>query len=230
MGDASMAWHLNEDISFCRLDNRLFFLDLHNDRYFQLSSALERRFLDYLAAPEAADIDFSGLAKYNLLASADEIACGRGAQTIEPPTHSVLESPDLNRRITASEIGDAFVVVAKTRRQLKSLPLKSVLGKLCEYRRAKTELAVHDNGEAQQRTGEAASAFNRMRPFVPIETRCLIDSLSMVRYLAQRGLRSNLVLGVACDPFSAHAWVQSGSLVLNDTVGNALAHVPIRVI
>jgi hypothetical protein len=52
----------------------------------------------------------------------------------------------------------------------------------------------------------------------------------MVKFLAKRRLYSNLVMGVACDPFSAHAWVQYGALVLNDSVGNAQAYVPIRVI
>jgi len=52
----------------------------------------------------------------------------------------------------------------------------------------------------------------------------------MVRFLAKSGLHARLVIGVACDPFSAHAWVQHGPLVLNETVGTALAYVPIRII
>jgi hypothetical protein len=58
----------------------------------------------------------------------------------------------------------------------------------------------------------------------------LLDSLAMVMFLAKRGLHASIVIGVTSAPFSAHCWVQTGDLVLNDTVGNARAFTPIRVI
>jgi len=108
--------------------------------------------------------------------------------------------------------------------------LKAIFQALNDYRDNRTSSLADDPAELRQRLSEAATAFNRVRPYVPIETCCLIDSLSMVRFLAKRGLHAHLVMGIACDPFSAHAWVQHGPLVLNETVGTAQAHVPIRVI
>jgi hypothetical protein len=223
-----MTWHLNEDISYCWLDGRLFFLDIQRDVYFQLSEALERNFLDYLEAPGAADID--RLVKNNLLSLSTREAQESTAPDIKPPNQSVPETASTVERIPASVIRDVFVIVARTRRQLRKQPLKSILQALSEYRRTRTSLIAIDEAEVQRLVAEAANAFNRVRPYVPIETRCLIDSLSMVRFLAKRGLHSNLVMGVACDPFSAHAWVQHGALVLNESVGNAQTYAPIRVI
>jgi hypothetical protein len=223
-----MTWHLNEDISYCRLDGRLFFLDIHRDLYFQLPEDLERNFLDYLKAPDAIDVD--ELARCSQLPQSTTDAHGNTASDIESPSQSVPETHDTDESISAGVIWDVFITVANTRRQLKKQRLKSILQALSEYRRTRISLAAIDEAEVQRRVAEAANAFNRVRPYVPIETSCLIDSLSMVRFLAKRGLHSNLVLGVACDPFSAHAWAQHGALVLNDSVGNALAYVPIRVI
>lgn len=223
-----MTWHLNEDISYCRLDGRLFFLDIHRDLYFQLPRELERNFLDYLEAPDATDVD--ELVRHNLLCQSTTDTHGNTASDIGSPSQSVPETHDTDESVSAGVIRDVFITVANTRRQLKKRRLKPILKALSEYRRARMSLAAIDETGVQRRVAEAANAFNRVRPYVPIETSCLIDSLSMVRFLAKRGLHSDLVLGVACDPFSAHAWVQHGALVLNDSVGNALAYVPIRVI
>ena len=225
-----MTWHLNADISFCELDGRLFFLDIQHDRYFQLSGALEHRFLSYLEAPDNADIDVGGLVKHSLLSQSTAVPYRGTATSIVLPSQSTLETPCPDRHVSLDVVRDVFLVVAMMRWQLKVRRLKPILQALSDYRRIRTSPLVEDEAEFQKRLSEAATAFNRVRPYVPIETCCLIDSLSMVRFLAKRGLHAHLVMGVACDPFSAHAWVQHGPLVLNETVGAAQAHVPIRVI
>jgi len=225
-----MIRHLNGNISFCELDGRLFFLDIQNDRYFQLSKALEHNLLRYLEAPDDAGIDVSGLVKHNLLPLTTAIPYDGSVTDIAIPSESVLETPCFDRRPPLDVVRDVFLVVSMMCWQLKVRHLKSILQALSDYRRTKTSHLVEDETELQQCLREAATVFNRVRLYVPIETCCLIDSLSMVRFLAKRGLHAHLVMGVACDPFSAHAWVQHGPLVLNETVGTAQAHVPIRVI
>jgi hypothetical protein len=221
-----MAQHLNADISFCELDGRLFFLDINNDRYFQLSRTLEHSFLSYLEDPENANVDVSGLLKHNLLlrATAEPIA------DIAYPSRSVLETPSPDRHVPFDAVRDVFLMVAMMHWQLKIRRLKSILEALNDHRQIRTSPHVEDETKFQERITGAATAFNLVRPFVPIETCCLIDSLSMIRFLAKRGLHAQLVMGVACDPFSAHSWVQHGPLVLNETVGTAQAYVPIGVI
>jgi len=225
-----MIRHLNADISFCELDGQLFFLDIQRDRYFQLSGTLEHSFLSHLEAPDNACADVSELVKHNLLLQTTAITCDSFTADIALPDQSVLETPCSATRIAFNMVRDVFLIVAMMRSQLKIRRLKPTLQALSDYRRNRTSLFAGAEPEFQQCLSEAASAFNRVRPYVPIETCCLIDSLSMVRFLAKRGLHAHLVMGVAYDPFSAHAWVQHGPLVLNETVGTAQAHVPIRVI
>ncbi len=226
-----MSWHPNEDISFCRLDARLLFLDIQRDRYFQLPGALEHGFLRYLKTPDNADVDVGELAKHNLLTRTSSTRTWKPTGLdIVPPAQSVLEMPCWNQRVPASAIRDVFVHVCLMYWRLRTWHLKSILQNLTQYRQAHASPVASCGPEAPRRLVEAATAFHRVRPYVPIETSCLIDSLSMVRFLAKRGLYAHLVMGVACDPFSAHAWVQHGPLVLNETVGAAETHTPIRVI
>ena len=182
-----MIRHLNGNISFCELDGRLFFLDIQNDRYFQLSRAIERNLLRYLEAPDDASIDVSGLVKHNLLPLTTAIPYDRSVTDIATPGESVLETPRFDRRPPLDVVRDVFLVVAIMCWQLKVWRLRSILQALSDYRRTKTSPLVEDEIEFQQRLREAATVFNRVRIYVPIETCCLIDSLSMVRFLAKRG-------------------------------------------
>ncbi|MFC5437215.1 lasso peptide biosynthesis B2 protein [Rhodanobacter umsongensis] len=226
-----MIGHLNADISFCELGGRLFFLDIQRDRYFQLSETLERAFLHYLQAPDDARIDISELTRYNLLTQISTARAQRPRELdIASPGESVLEMPYLERRIPYHAMRDVFMTVGTMRWQLKAWRLKPILQGLAAYRSSHARPVANTDPEHTQRLAEAANVFNRVRPYVPIETRCLVDSLSMIRFLAGRGFHAQLVMGVTCDPFSAHAWVQHGPLVLNETVGTVQAHVPIRVI
>ena len=77
---------------------------------------------------------------------------------------------------------------------------------------------------------DTAAAFRSARPYVPIDTCCLLDSIAMITFLAKRQLHADLVFGVTADPFSAHCWAQYGTTVLNDALGHALTYTPIRVI
>ncbi len=222
-----MVAQLNPDISFCELDGQLFLLDIQHDRYFQLSKTLELAFRTYLRAPDNSSLDAEGLVKYGLLLHGPVVPI-TSAPVLPPPGQSVLERSCIGTYTDFGLIRDVFLALAVTYWQLKRRPLKSILQALSDYRQVKAKPFIKTQPE--QQLVDAASAFNHLRPFVPIRTCCLIDSLSLVRFLAKQGLYSHLVMGVACDPFSAHAWVQQGSLLLNETLGTALAHVPIRVI
>lgn len=225
-----MIRHLNTNISFCELDGRLFFLDIQNDQYFQLSRALERSLLSYLEASDDSSVDISGLVKHKLISPTRAVRYDGSALDIALPSESAIETPCPDKRVPFDVARDVFLMVAMMCWQLKVRRLKNVLQALSDYRNKRTSSLVHDQAKLRQHLSEAAIAFNRVRPYVPIEMSCLIDSLSMVRFLAKRGLHAHLIMGVACDPFSAHAWVQHGPLVLNETIGTVQAHVPIRVI
>ncbi|NII09473.1 lasso peptide biosynthesis B2 protein [Oleiagrimonas sp. C23AA] len=223
-----MIGYLSDDLSFCELDGRLFFLDIQKDRYFQLSKALERRLLDYLDATDRTDADIGPLIERGVLTASVPTSCHTATTTA--PRRSALEVPNVDIPASFPMASQVFFSVALMRWQLNTRPLKSILTTLSDYRQRKASPPGDGDARCRQRLLETAMHFHRVRPFVPIPTRCLVDSLAMVRFLAARGLYAQLVMGIAADPFSAHAWVQRGSWVLNEALGTAQAHVPIRVI
>ncbi len=75
-----------------------------------------------------------------------------------------------------------------------------------------------------------AYIFRLARPYIPIKPNCLLDSLALAKFLARRNLYADVVFGVTSDPFSAHCWLQTGTVVVNDSVGNVDTYTPIRVI
>ncbi len=226
-----MVWQLNEDISYCQLDGRLLFLDIGTDRYFQLSPELELGFLDYVSGVGTAETDLSALSGHKI-SQGTTVPERTTAAAMPLPNASVPETTSIAVRPTVTTILNVFVSVAKMQHRLRRQRLKYVLEALVRYRQrhVAASSASHDQTNTDSEILEAAAAFNRVRPYVPITSRCLIDSLSLVEFLAKRNLYASIVIAVACDPFSAHAWAQHGNIVLNDTLGNAQSYMPIRVI
>lgn len=77
----------------------------------------------------------------------------------------------------------------------------------------------------------AVAAYMQLRPFAfTAHDRCLHDSLSLLVFLASKGLCPTWVIGVRARPFAAHSWVQSGGVVLNDLHENVRQYRPILVV
>jgi hypothetical protein len=65
------------------------------------------------------------------------------------------------------------------------------------------------------------AAVMRVLRLLPVDDRCLVRSLTLVRLLSRRGLPATVVIGVRTDPeFAAHAWVEmEGAPVIPDGAG-----------
>lgn len=75
-----------------------------------------------------------------------------------------------------------------------------------------------------------ASKFAELRLVVRPLDRCLPLSIALARVAKRHDANVRLVLGVACNPFAAHAWVQQDNLVLNDRVDSVASFTPILTI
>lgn len=83
---------------------------------------------------------------------------------------------------------------------------------------------------APERLAAEAARFRRLLPYVPFQGECLFRAFMLKAYLARAGLGAALVIGVQTWPFQAHAWLQAGPLVLDDTVEHVRAFTPILVL
>ena len=61
-----------------------------------------------------------------------------------------------------------------------------------------------------------ARLFQRAVIWLPISRKCLVRSFVLLRFLQRSGHNARWVFGVRTWPFSAHCWLQSGEVVLDD--------------
>lgn len=220
---------LHGDLSYCKVEGHLIFLDIRNDRYFRLADRMESALIKYLEGGDGSDINIPGLIERKILIGMPDDV-GRTPYPPTPsPTRSAMEEAGSAERANIRAALDALAVVCSTHLRLKTRSLKYVLDRLVAYRQRRTS-QPSTSGRGESQVLDASAIFRSARPYVPINTCCLLDSIAMVKFLAKRRLHADLVFGVTGTPFSAHCWVQHGTFVLNDTVGHALAHTPIRVI
>ncbi len=75
------------------------------------------------------------------------------------------------------------------------------------------------------------TSFLYLRPWLySSRDACLLDSLTLVNFLASYGVFPQWVFGVKTDPFYAHCWVQQGDFVFNDTPDHVRGFSPILVV
>lgn len=67
---------LRNDLTFCRIGERLVFLDVGNDRYFRLPEALEHSPLAYLAHDPVSDLEINDLVERGLLVERSQATAG----------------------------------------------------------------------------------------------------------------------------------------------------------
>jgi hypothetical protein len=66
----------------------------------------------------------------------------------------------------------------------------------------------------------------RVLPRLPVDSRCLMCSLTLISLLARRGIGGSLVIGVRPDEeFGAHAWVELGGRPILPAGGTTFARL-----
>lgn len=225
-----MPYRLRDGVSYCPVDGFLIFLDVEEDRYFRLSHRLERVFLAYLKSDIYSPHEVGELVRRNILVpSTTEGEAPHLPAVIAKPTLSLVEQRPHTLPFAPLIQLEVCATVCSTQWRLRRQRLSQILTNMAAYRQHKAARPSLSSGEPKRvRFEQNASTFRHARRYVPIETSCLLDSISLVRFLARRGLLSDLVFGVTHNPFAAHCWVQAEGFILNDTVGNVAAHTPIR--
>jgi hypothetical protein len=227
----TVPYHLKKDLSLCEIDGRLILLDIAQDRYFRLSPRLEMALQLHLkqgnAPPELLELLYA----HQILVEDDGQTSHTGAIHLQRPVRSAIEQPAAplsSSRHTA--LIETFFLVCITRRQLRNHSLKEILDRAAAYRFSKAKLHIEDSTSVERLTVDAVRQFTHARRYVPIDPNCLLDSLSLLRFLSRRGLPARIVFGVNLQPFGAHCWVQTDDLALNETLTIANANTPIRII
>ena len=229
-----MRYQLREDLSCCAVDGCMIFLDIAQDRYFKLTQPLENAMRCFQAHEGVAYPLLENLAAAGLLVkTSDDLEARAGIANIQRPSRSAIEQASMigNRRLSMTVIFEVTAIVWSTRRQLRTRAFKANLDDAGAYRDRETGTRdIAKSTALEDNLLRVCWQFARARRYVPVEPTCLLDSLSLLRFLSRRGLSANIVLGVTSKPFAAHCWVQAGDMVLNETLSDAHAYAPIRVV
>lgn len=109
-------------------------------------------------------------------------------------------------------------------------PLRYVIGHA--QRKARTErMAARLTPTDQVAVLELVSIYRRIRVYLfGSRNNCLLQALSLRTFLTYYHIRTTWIFGVKMNPWSAHSWVQYGSLVLDGSPEEVQYYTPILVI
>lgn len=226
-------YRIADGIGFCRFEGRTIVLDITADRYWQLGEDAGR-VLETVGAGMMGGIDEHALARLvtlGFVAPADEgpaaMMGSPGASisaSLSHPSKSALEQAGQQVRAGWATACEVATLTISARVALRRLALKTILDRLAARRRRATPTPPPTNLEL------LAQRFARCRRMVPLRPLCLPDSIAFLWFAMRRGHAPRLVFGVEAFPFTAHCWVQDGSVVLTDALDHASRFKSIMVL
>ncbi|HEV7290519.1 lasso peptide biosynthesis B2 protein [Sphingomonas sp.] len=219
-----MHYALRDGLSFCRVEDRLLFLDLPADRYFCLARGTEQRFARLCSGHRDAlhdDPCLAGLARSGLLVRSDTAP---PPAPCPPPQAAQQSLAGMNQASRARDVIPAMLHLALAPLELRAFGLAATLARAGRRKRRTSHNA------SAERIVEIAAAFETCTAVVSAHDRCLPRSLAILHFLTRAGARADLVLAVKLGPFKAHAWVQCGDTLINERIGVARHFTPILVL
>lgn len=207
-----MTIFLNANVHAAVIDEAAVLLDLPRDSYLCLpeGGGAFRRLS--CGATQIADGPEATALKVARLASSDRPA---GLRPIpDKPARTIIHDP------AASDLRDLWFAVGASLEQRRIRPGAGIEAYLFEAPDIHPALF-------KETVLEAARAFWRLGPWLPVEGECLVRSSMLMRFLHRRGLRADWVFGVRLYPFMAHCWVQIDDVCLNDDVERLAAYTPL---
>lgn len=143
--------------------------------------------------------------------------------------HTLLADQACERpRVRARDVGNFVGAYAVAASSLRWHSMERVVRRVRVRKQERAESSVGpDLGAARDHVW----IFRLLRPFFfAARQRCLLQSLTLIEFLARYGIFPTWVFGVRSGPFAAHCWVQEQTVVFNDTPEHVRRYTPIMAI
>jgi hypothetical protein len=215
-----MFWRILPHATCCVSAQKLFLLDRRQDRYFAVPRPLEAPTLEWLergfacAPPEEVTVL---LVRAGILRPGDSQPSNALKERV--PVPAAIDDLMSHERSILPKAQQSAAILA-TWMRLRLLSLHHIL----EVRQQRGALPARGH---EREVASLAASYEAGRSYTPITRNCLLDSLTLDRLLATRGLGVSLVFGVCPTPFSAHCWLQNTDRVLNDSFDHVSRFTPI---
>jgi Transglutaminase-like superfamily len=236
--------YLNEQVYCCESEDGAIFLDLRMGCYLSVAASDLPCLKAHVANwPNSMPSD-SCSASQQLAQHLDAASSGivhelrkRGLLTehatpvkpsidIRPLKSVALTGRQMHERMPAFRFAIPFLITfIQVRWRLKSGNLERLVHNL------KTKHPYGLGPSRAARVERLLSAYSRLQVWVfTAQDHCLLDSLVLSQFLRRLQMPCTFVIGVTTKPFLAHAWVQVGDTVLNDSAEHAQQFEPILAI
>jgi len=225
MSDRSQL-HLAPHVRACHCDGQVILLDLRKGRYLGIGG---RRLPALARAVQGWPAGAQDAAHFADSPDVDELTkplISQGLVTEHPTAkshqHPLQEATtSLNAEDAAHEVSTGprrlFRFLLSASRASLSLRFCSLLTIATRVASRRVRLERRGAAISREAMRDAVGAYQKLRPLVfTAHDKCLHDSLALLDFLAGEEILATWVLGVRTGPFAAHAWVQSGGVVLSD--------------
>jgi hypothetical protein len=141
---------------------------------------------------------------------------------------SVGDELEVESKVTVTHVANFVVAFLWARCSLAWRPFSATVeGMRVEKARRRSGIDPNDMVKMTALVG----VFRQLRPLVfAAEGRCLLHALTLTRFLNRYRLYPEWVIGVATQPWAAHAWVQCGNCLLDTNPEKVCRYTPILVI
>jgi hypothetical protein len=222
----------------CEFEDGAIILDLRNDTYLGVDAQHLRNLRARIGNWPDSDRNDGEAERPGMTGSERLIAdlLTRGILTTSPTSRqlSPMTTPTMalttpssagaRRGIPLTHVAQFFIAFLVVGVCLRRAGLLSLLDWLCRRQSSIHRVNTATEGDTVQRL----ASFLWLRTWCyTAQRRCLFDSLVLGVYLTRGMIPCTLVIGVATKPFLAHAWVQIGESVLNDTAEHVQNFKPI---
>lgn len=221
-----MGYVLREGTTFCRIGERIVFLDIPSDRYFCLTPPAERSFRQLVddGPPQPDEPHLLRFLAQGLLIATPEPIRPHACHLARIPEISIL---DTVAHLPASiATAGALTKLVSVRMHLRLMGLGRTLSWIS---RRKTRLPDARQGQ-QTSLAQLMAGFVAAAHITSISDDCLAHSLAVAAKMIGHGIAPEIVLGVKLGPFSAHCWVQHEANLVNDRFDVVRNFTPIAVI
>ena len=229
-------YQLAPQVFACKTGRNYMFLDLRQDQYLSVPQSLMNELAPHIAnwSLPLGTVRTETIPRAHTRTLADDLITAGILIPIGPDQHPALTPPAPHAAALRSAL-DSLYSEPPHRHRLSALSAllhadfllhTSTLWRIAHQISARSENTPHEQGELQA----LSAAFLRVRAWYPRNYLCLFDSLALILFLLNRGIRAQWVFGVREDPFAAHCWVQYDHVVLNEYLDRALLYTPIMIV
>jgi hypothetical protein len=247
----SASYFLSPHVHVCVAGKQVVLLDLERDKYLSMAYThpigrwvrgwpvppADAAAANVEGVPAAQSVSAQSDAENRLLAKmiaqgllvTNPSAGKEAAPVIAPPPKFAMIEHDLNSRprTTLEQLWRVCIAYATAKWALKRRPIKEVVQAARLRKKRGPATSTLDPGALRP----LVTAFSHLRPlFYTAKDACLLDSLTLVNFLASYDCFPQWVFGVKTDPFYAHCWVQQQDFVFNDTPDYVRGFSPILVV